>query len=219
MFISLKWKASLAVTLLLVFLCGLFFYDNSQHSNGHSQQQLGGLHRQHIDLFSGLVQRQQQQLQQLSTWLPESAKQQGVSNLDQIIEQNWLYLQAQWGLEGLSLYDKDGKLQHAWGKSLPLPKDTIKRALSRGQAGPKLSCSQTCSHSALVPVLGSEGPQLLQLDTQLAPLLNDFRRISKAEIGIISAVPSSNSSTGSNYGTNISAWNQRLIHLTQEQNT
>ncbi|MCV6627955.1 MAG: EAL domain-containing protein, partial [Cellvibrionaceae bacterium] len=117
----------------------------------------------------------------------------------------------------LSLYDKDGKLQHAWGKSLPLPKDTIKRALSRGQTGPKLSCGQTCSHSVLVPVLGSEGPQLLQLDTQLAPLLNDFRRISKADIGIISAVPSNSKSN--NNGTNISAWNQRLIHLTQEQNT
>lgn len=210
MFISLRWKAVLAVGLLLAFLCAVFFYFLDQRASKVGANERTQIHQQHVTLLNGLIKQSEQHLRKVGGGIPEALKAtQGVS-VKQIIDRYWLYLQADWGIEGITLYDSSGQLKNRWGNSPVMPQRVLKQALSGQDQGSKISCQNRCSQSILVPAFGPTGPELIQVDVQLSQLLDDFRRVTKTDIGIISRNPDLKN-------PDIPQWKQSALLLTQRQ--
>jgi len=210
MFISLRWKATLAVSLLLAFLCGVFFYFIDQRASKANANERAEIHQQHISLLDGLITQSEQHLKQVASGIPEAMKSNPGQNLQQVIARYWLYLQADWGIEGITLYSDSGKKLNSWGQSPGMPDNLIKQALKGTQSGSKISCESHCLQSILVPLIGPRGPLLIQIDVQLSQMLDDFRRVTKTDIGIISRRPNIKN-------PDIPEWSQSALHLTQRQ--
>lgn len=211
MFISLRWKAILAVSLLLAFLCAVFFYFIDQRANKANASERTEMHQQHVGLLTGLIEQSEQHLRQVASGIPEALKYPQNRNLKQVIDLNWLYLQADWGIEGISLYDTAGNVLKHWGSSPQMPQSVVQDTLAgENQSGSKISCQDRCSQSILMPIKGPRGHQLIQLDVQLSQLLDDFRRVTKTDIGIISRRPNIEN-------PDIANWSQSVLHLTQRR--
>lgn len=213
MFISLRWKATLAIATIFLSLCTGFMYFNAQHLERLSSVDRQAVKEQHLGLITGLINQSDKHLQQLGNWIPQSAKLSNKSVVH-IINQNWLYIQTDWDLEGVILFSSNGNAMKSWGAIHPLPKKLVLDTLSGQYKGTKIQCTDSCSQSLLMPILTKHGPMALQFEIKIDKLLSDFRNIAKAEIGIISRRPSQ-----SKDANHLHSWGQSLIHLTQAESS
>ncbi|MCV6620620.1 MAG: EAL domain-containing protein [Cellvibrionaceae bacterium] len=209
MFISLRWKATLAVSLLLAFLCGVFFYFIDQRASHVDANERAYMQRKHVDLLNGLLEQSEAHLAQVSSGIPEALKSSPDLSIQQVIDRYWLYLQADWNIEGISLY-KNTKSSHSWGDNPVLPAEILQSAMSGDYSQSIISCSSHCTQSMLVPFIQPSGPILIQINVQLNQLLNDFRKITKSDIGLIAQHSKAAKK-------NIPIWGKSVLHLTNEQ--
>jgi len=213
MFISLRWKATLAIATIFLSLCTGFMYFNAQRLESLSTVDRQAVKEQHLGLITGLINQSDKHLQQLGNWIPQSAKLSNKSVVH-IIDQNWLYIQTDWDLEGVILFSSTAETMKAWGAIRPLPRKLVQDTLSGQYKGTKIQCIDSCSQSLLMPILTKDGPMALQFEIKIDKLLSDFRSIAKAEIGIISRRPSQNKNAN-----HLHRWGQSLIHLTQAESS
>lgn len=193
MFISLKWKSILLVSLILVSLSAFFTYLNNLELKRLFTEQRAVLHIQHQNEIKGLLQQSYNNLLQLSDILSLKSSihsQQEHYQKSEIINklnQQWSYIQIIWGLESITLYDHQGILINSWGElDLQFGKHSAEQVASFGYPISELYCNNSCQQLVTTPIMAtSNQPNILQIKTSLADTLRTFNEITQSNIGII----------------------------------
>lgn len=197
-FLSLKWKALLFLSIVLIALNFTFYYVqyHSLHTNFDRYRSVVDA-RNHTAI-QGLTEQTAFQLQQIGELIPylygmenKFVKPQAES-ITQAFVRHWPLLQVDLGVETIAFFNVQNELLSAWGDyptaesiSDPIQAATQQVILTER---PKtiLDCRRNCRHYALVPVL-AEGrlSTIILLGTSLAELIVDFRRVAATDIGVI----------------------------------
>lgn len=208
MFISLKWKAIILTTLLLLGLSFLFAHlaDRQLSNLAHAQRSENYL-RYHSEI-KGLLSQSSRHLLQLSDLIPLM---QGGTDIKSTLNQHWEYIQINWALEGISLYNHQGSLVARRGNTTTrLPHKIIVDVLRETTPQGLMQCAQYCVQTLVIPLFDRAGnTNVLQLDTAIADLLIAFKDVTQSDIGILADINDKTPST-----LQLKRWQRQLSGLT-----
>lgn len=184
--LSLKWKATSLILVILLTLCGFLLTLNNQQLNALSEQQLDNGSEQRDRELNGLLNQSFLHTLQLIGLLPTLRTEEGGdgSLLKSTLKRNWTDLQINWGIESASLYDSQGY------PLLSLGNGEYSRGLSSSQRlqAPlwTINCQSICRQHILAPIIDEQGNELyIELGNSLADILINFQRITGTNIGIL----------------------------------
>jgi len=226
LFLSLYWKATSGLAVVLLTLISFFTYFNAEQLTTVQTQYRHGDQQQYIIEFNGLLQKAALQLSNLIDSLPNLQ-----ANSDQLpaqIENHWLSLQITWGLESAVLFNAEGKELRRWGDSRVTPsQSSLSQARLGGAPSHEMVCHQYCKLAVTSPILDKRGDlYLIQLSVSLADTMLDFQSITGSDIGLLTS-QRPNADPGNvleNTGLTISALTNRavmqplLVQLVKTQN-
>ncbi len=210
-FLSLYWKATSGLALILLTLITFFTYFNAQQLATLQTHHRYLNQQQYLVQYNGLLEKSAIQLSNLLDSFPYL----GAENdtLPKRLQSHWLTLQITWGLESATLFDEHGTFIKSWGEQHLRPgKNAMNHARLRGTPARELICDQYCKLAVTSPVLDKDGTlYITQVSVSLADTMLDFQRITGSDIGLIT--PSSTVSVEDNAlgetGLSISALTNR----------
>ncbi|KFI23890.1 diguanylate phosphodiesterase [Nitrosococcus oceani] len=223
-FLSLKWKAVLVFSLVLVTinisLAGLAYLGlQRQFAQQREQIYLG-----HIKKIRGLIKTSYQRMEQLADIVPllrgDRADENSVAGkIDSIFERHGHLLQIVWGVEIASFYSSENKLLVSWGRQVGTDRilEWVRAANERERPITGLDCGERCLQYVAVPLLANdERAGVLLLGRSLAEVVLSFRQISGDDIGIMTAVklPSENATELRRL---MPEWGMRIAALTNAE--
>ena len=217
MFVSLKVKI-ITLTSILVIGLSLFFaqLSNQQLNQLFSSQQIANQQR-HENEIKGLLQQSYQHLLQLSELLPLLPQKAGDANTtDKILDRHWGYIQINWGIDSITLFDQLGSVLGVWGESLSPTKmpNMINRVLTDAEPSFTIACAQQCGLIVTSPLIDQHGKlQILQINLSLADILLTFKEVTGANIGIIQTGQLSTISSRHP----LPQWRSQLLAITDQQ--
>lgn len=220
-FLSLKWKAVLVFSLVLVTinasLAGLAYLGlQRQFAQQREQIYLG-----HIKKIKGLIKNSYQRMEQLADIVPFLGRDKAdenslVEKINSIFERHWHLLQMVWGIEIAGFYSSENELLLSWGRQISTDRvlEWVHTANKREQPITGLDCVERCLQYVAVPLLANnESAGVLLLGRSLAEVVLSFRQISGDDIGIMTAVqlPSENAAEPRQL---MPEWGTRMAALT-----
>lgn len=200
-FLSLKWKALLLTSLILLVVnisFPLLSYFNllKQFDERHTST-----HNQYAKEFQGLLDQSAQRLLQLGGMIPSmKGMEEALSAADRTaliaaFENHWPLLQLDTGIETVLFYTNSGEELADWnGTGLtadqgPLISNMIKASLTslnREHPAIFLSCRELCTQYVMAPILsGGKMIGTVVLGTSLADVIVSLQRISGVDIGVL----------------------------------
>ncbi len=226
LFLSLYWKATSGLAIVLLTLIGFFTYFNAEQLGSLQDHHRHGNQQQYIIQYNGLLQKSALQLSNLIDSLPNL--QSDSINLPEQIQAHWLSLQITWGLESAVLFDADGEQIQRWGDQRVNPSaKSLQQAKQGGAPSRDMICHQYCKLAVTSPILDLAGElYLIQLSVSLADTMLDFQSITGSDIALLTP-QSAESDPGNalgNTGLSISALTNRavmqplLLQLAKENN-
>lgn len=211
MFLSLRWKAFIAVLVMLSVLCALLIYLNAYYLGTFSlqsrQDNFDTLRKQ----LSGILEQSYNRHLQLIDLLPSlqrPEKQQQMSVSD-MMDRVWPNLQFTWGLDGAAIYTDTGEV--VWNN---IEHATLGSHDQPAQHQWFLECDDFCRQVIIAPVIFDNYTYKIVLEASVADLLIDFTRISGGDVGLLVPTPS--------YGAQVAAlepWGQAVKLLTRPDQT
>ncbi|MGR6034242.1 MAG: EAL domain-containing protein [Candidatus Nitrosoglobus sp.] len=192
-FLSLKWKAALVFSLVLVTinasLAGLA-YIGLQHQFTQQREQIYLAHQKQI---RGLIENSYQRMEQLADIVPllYGGNDEDASLLNRIqfiFNRHGNLLQMVWGVEVASLYSADNELLISWERRIDTNQVSawVYAANKTEQPVTGLDCKSKCIQYVAVPLLANdERAGVLLLGRSLADVVVTFHEISGDDIGVI----------------------------------
>ncbi|ADJ29536.1 bifunctional diguanylate cyclase/phosphodiesterase [Nitrosococcus watsonii] len=195
-FLSLKWKAVLVFSLVLVTinvsLAGLAYLGLQRQFAQQREQVYFG----HIKKIQGLIKNSYQRMEQLADIVPllrgDNPEENSLAGeIRSIFERHGHLLQMVWGVEVAVFYSSDNKLLVSWGQQISEDHvwEWVQAANKRERPVTGLDCERRCIQYVAVPLLAdNERAGVLLLGRSLADMVLSFRQISGDDIGIMTAV-------------------------------
>lgn len=210
MFISLKFKAIILTSLLVIALSSFFAQLNSSQLHRQFEHQRAINYQRHQNELQGLIQQSRNHLLQLIDLLPLL----NTSDLEQTLAEHWMYLQINWDINGVSLYNQKTEKINSWGSQNDISKEKINEVIKTGEPKIFLNCSDSCSQALLVPIIdGGNGFKIIAIETTINDILRNFKEITGAEIGIVQ--PAKSDTPDNRLLDN---WQHEIIALTNFKN-
>ena len=223
LFISLKWKALLLTSLVLVSVALFISYRSYLNLTEQFEHQRTTTHQRYIREVESFIQQTQEHLTQLASVIPYMpGLQDGLLSADarairRAFEPQWPVLQIDWGLEKVAFYDPQGRLLDHWQvddwgqqKSNDHPGSWVRMAIQQERPVTGVHCRRECQVYVAVPILadGDNAGALLVLSS-LADALRYLRELSGHDVGLLitDAGPAAGERT-------LPAWGIRVAALT-----
>ncbi len=192
MFLSLKWKALITTTVMLVVLGLIFsFQSNHQLRNLFENQRWATQQKNHEEIRNLLV-HAFDQLLKFSDVVPlmvnhEAEPIQSHHPIRNMIDQHAQYIQINWGVESILLYDHLGKPLKSWNSLLAEKTHALATQVAHTSTPMNnLLCKAQCYQVTTTPILLHNGQTfILQLITSLGEIHSSFKKLTNANIGIL----------------------------------
>ena len=203
LFISLKWKVGLIVSLVLFVVNSLItLVAYRQSNNQFNDQKLDLLHQQQR-MISGLLQRDYEQLAGFAGFIPllDSGQSgvQGPAQLQAILGRHSAMLSLEWGIGSLSFLDSDGVLHDGLGagQDIESHRQLAEQAIANDAPAGRIDCLDDCVLTLAVPQLeGSLRGGVLVISRSVADGVLEFQRLSGSEVAVLVARGGSNEAKG-----------------------
>lgn len=196
-FLSIKWKALLSTSLVLIVVTGSFAALNYLELRKQFERRREDLQNQYALQVQGLLDQSSNRLQQLNTTvaslpniqtiLKKTRRREIAAAFDPLAST----LQLDMGIESIALVSSMGErivthgldFDFAGTKQLTA---VVKQVVETESPRSLIDCSDTCLLYAIAPVLGIGGaPGALILGVSLADVVLDFQRVSGTDLGLI----------------------------------
>jgi len=197
-FFSLKWKVSLSIGLLFLFVTGCFVTFNYFEMRRQFEERRGSLQRQYALQAQGLLDLSARRLKQLGTMVASlsgiqtAIPSEGQADLSgTALDSLSSILQLNMGVETIELVNTGGTAVWEQPASAQLHSRRFKQAVQSVVATERpsilIDCEATCLQYAITPVMGSElnSAGALILGISLADVVLDFQRVSGTDLGLI----------------------------------
>lgn len=196
-FLSLKWKALVLTSLVLVALTGSFAALNYLELRKQFERRREDLQNQYALQVQALLDQSTIRLQQLNTAVASLPDIESILQKDREKDATTAFaplastLQWDLGIESLALISATGERIAAHGlNSNPRFADmlsaAVKEVIKTETPRSLIDCSDTCLQYAIAPILGKDGNLgALLLGLSLADVVMDFRRVSGTDLGLI----------------------------------
>ncbi len=213
MFVSLKVKAFVVVSLLLATLSGMVALQSELQLNRLSDNQHESNFERYANEVSGLIRQSHNHLLQLGDIIPlletQSSEKAG-EPLVLTLDQHWEYIQINWGLEGLGLFNRHGQVIQTWGSQIDHKAKHLSNIAETGEPDSWILCQTHCFLRSATPILNENNElQVLQFDMSMADVLRTFSEITGSDIGIITKIKNAGEP-----GKLLSAWHSDLVAMT-----
>lgn len=221
-FVSLKWKALLLFSLVLLAINVTLATLNYTNSLEQYEQQRAQDYARFDRELRAILDISSDRLQQAGLIIPDLSDVRPAlrnGNERQILEafeEHWSMLQFDLGISGVSFFNANSELLASWGRN------SIDRGrkfeqveqVNREQAPQSgLDCSADCSLYAVVPVLtGDDDHVILTLNSSLADVVISFNEITGVDAGVLTTA--SRESPG---GKTFAPWGLRTVALTNSE--
>jgi len=197
LFLSLKWKALLLTSLVLVAVTASFAVFNYLEFKELFHQRKETIQEQYALQVQGLLDRSSNRLQQLSAAVASLINKQTGTGKDRkraAIEAFELLvpiLEVDMGVESIALVSATGERLAAnrlYSLS-PAPAsvvESVRRVIRTETPLSLIDCSATCLHFTVAPVMGgNDSAEAIVLGVSMADVVLDFKRVSGMDLGLI----------------------------------
>ena len=192
MFISLKIKALILTSILVLGLSAFFAFIGETQLEKLYQSQRDENHRRHKDEISALIQQSNNHLLQLADIIPTLSMANATkNNLQSKLNNHWEYLAINWSLDSAHLYRRDGSKVSHWGSSNNFEKllPNIEETGANGAPFSIIDCHQKCLQILITPVINhNKDFQVLLLTRSIADILRTFNNLTQSDIGVLSRI-------------------------------
>ena len=220
LFISLKWKVGLIVSLVLFVVNSLITLAAYRQSNNQfNDQKLDLLHQQQR-MISGLLQRDYEQLTGFAGFIPllDSGQSgvQGPAQLQAILGRHSAMLSLEWGIGSLSFLDSDGVLHDGLGagQDIESHRQLAEQAIANDAPVGRIDCMDDCVLTLAVPQLeGSLRGGVLVISRSVADGVLEFQRLSGSEVAVLVARGERNEAKGSAGQRFLAGWGMAVPAL------
>jgi len=219
-FISLKWKALVLSSLLLIGITATISGFNYFNLLSLYKTQRDDVFQKSTLQVEGLLARSARNLQSMGSVISNmdsvqnSLRQNDIAALDEAIEKHWLSLQMDSGIEGLQFYSLDNRLLSNRSLSDKPVADAllwVSRVNISEQPVTVIECVEVCQQISVVPILlQGKHVGVVLLARSLADIVLDFKNIAGSDVGVL--IKSEANSAGTE--RYIEAWGYRVIALT-----
>lgn len=220
-FLSLTWKAILAVSIAILISSGsVFIFGNLTLEKNYSQER-DRVHRFYQQAFNSIL--QQSKLDQIDiTWIIPAvisldiSSQQALNQIEKIINANWFKIELESDIKSAYLFSKKGDLLNSWGDTV-LNKDIFSPWLNyvfeNEEPFERILCNINCVQYKAYPFLhNGEFAGVFIFGRDLADMVLRMKAITGKEIGIL--VQSNENKTVSTKPI-LDKWSKAIIALTE----
>ncbi len=194
MFISLKLKALILTSILVLGLSAFFAFMGETQLENLYQSQRDENHRRHKNEISALIQQSNNHLLQLADIIPTlSMASIPKNNLQNRLDNHWEYLEINWSLDSAQLYRRDGSKISHWGSKNNFDRllTHIEATGANGSPFSTIDCHQKCLQILITPVINhNKNFQVLLLTRSIADILSTFNNLTQSDIGVLSRINS-----------------------------
>ncbi|MFQ5543889.1 MAG: EAL domain-containing protein [Nitrospiria bacterium] len=225
-FLSLKWKALLLFSSLLLLINTSFPVFSYLNLLNQFDSRRASIHEQHVQEFSGLLHQTFQRLQQLGTLIPalagmnEALTSSEGHKIKSAFERHWLKLEQNMDITTVRFYGPSGQKLESWGgrelqdTERVLFNKWVGAVLSNEQPLTNLSCRQECIQYLVLPIfVEGENIGTLLLGTSMTVVLETFSRIFGVDVGMIVDLAEGKVSPDQSSNV-IPFWDSKVIELT-----
>ncbi|MGH8487537.1 MAG: cache domain-containing protein, partial [Gammaproteobacteria bacterium] len=221
-FLSLKWKALILTSLVLLAVTVSYTGLNYFALNQQFQNRRISIQQEYARQVQGLLDQSSQRLRQLGTVLaslPDIQRQLGSAPSAEVaaaFDHLWTNLAIDRGMEVLVLFSDRGHtvIARGWRAGDSRAKrlaQTVKRVIANEMPEELYDCANKCIQFAVIPVLGpGDRSGAMVLGVALADVVLDFQRVSGADMGLIASGsdPNPESADRTRFLKN---WGQRVV--------
>ena len=228
-FFSLKWKALLSTTLVLVAVIVAISLRHYIDLTAQFDQYRQAAHERYTRNMQALIDQSLERLNQLGDIIPRLPGMQqslaggDVQDIIQAFEPQWPVLAFRWGIDVVAFYDRSSSLITSWEsttweesrsqQNLAWITPWIAQVNQQEEPLKVLHCNAECMQYAAVPSLAdSQSVGVVLVSSSLADVVSSFRQISDNEIGLI--VTGNDNLSGADQARWIAPWNARVVALT-----
>lgn len=220
-FLSLTWKAILAVSIAILTSSGsVFIFGNLTLEKNYSQER-DRVHRFYQQAFDSIL--QQSKLDQIDiTWIIPAvisldlSSQQALDQIEKIINANWFKIELESDIKSAYLFSKKGDLLNSWGDTV-LNKEVFSPWLNyvfeNEEPFEKILCSINCVQYKAYPFLhNGEFIGVFIFGRDLADMVLRMKAITSKEIGIL---VQNNENEIVSIKPTLDKWSKAIIALTE----
>lgn len=232
-FLSLKWRALILTSLVLLGLAVMYTLLSQANLNLQFDQHREVIHERQARESAQALESSREHLQLLGSLIPALSGMGPAllrgdrARVEASFEPQWPTLQLEGGLDEVRIFAANGTLLASWGEALAAPEPDATppptaqwvAQVTRQQAPfTALWCANQCRQYVVVPLL-VEGvlAGTVALSRSLGEVALNARRISGSEIGLL--VDLTDNSNGLSPERHISTWSGALVILTSEEST
>lgn len=225
LFLSLKWKALLLSSLVLIAVTGTLVTINHHDLHSQFERRRVELQNQYAYQVQGLLEQSDKNLRQWNAAIASSLNLGGITGKalgERMIaefERMAAILQLNMGIENILLITADGQRVAGHGSvaNADPPARVVAAALqtlaTETPAG-LIDCAETCLQYALTPILDANS--VLIMGVSLADVVLDFRRVSGTDLGLL-VVGAGLYYANSNSEQPLKNWNMQVVALFNAQ--
>jgi len=231
-FLSIKWRALLLVSLVLLTINAFFYHyhKNALLENFQSHREFV-LQRNNAQI-QGLLDQSAIYLQQVAELIPslygitKSFEEGNNSELVNIFASHWPELQIQTEIDSVGFIDKSGKLIHAWGDNRLVHPDNalqlaniMKNNIAHNQPSFQIFCFSNCKQYGVIPIIANgQRWGAISISRSLAEPIMSFTNSSSIDIGILSTLNKNQNSSTKIFNV-LEEWQLNVIALSKYKKT
>lgn len=227
-FVSLKWKALVFTSLVLLAVTILISHHSYQNLLQQFEVQRSANYQRYNREMRSFLQQSREHLTRLAAMVPylpglrDGFVEGNAPTLQAAFDPQWPVLQVDWGLERVAFFDTAGQLLADWRTDTwgtPQTTDTpnwLDAPLQQERASSGLHCHIECQVFAAVPVLidGEHAGAVLVIGS-LTDALHFLRELSGHDVGLLINEPHHNADSD----TMLPQWGVRIAALTNPRTT
>lgn len=223
-FVSLKWKALVLTSLVLVGVTASYTGLNYLVLNQQFEKRRTDIQQDYARQVQGLLDQSSKRLQQIGVALaslPDVQRvlaQKPTPNLLKSFDELWSDLSIDIGMATLALFATPEMpiVARGWDQGDPRSdrlRRVVRRVIDEEQPHNLYYCIQNCVQFAVVPVLAGEGTAgALVLGVSLADVVLDFQRVSGIDMGLL-ADAAADTRPQLDDSRSLAAWRRRVVSV------
>jgi len=236
-FVSLKWQIFILLTLVMLAIDSVFYYQHFSNLNDDFRQDRDIIYQRNLQAFQGLIIAATGRLEQIGHLIPlfsgiaSSIKNDDVSLLKTKLEEYWPILSIETDIEFIAYYDETDLIHVSSvnNQVSMLPKGIISELVRPSFADEKpvtiINCHAECILLNAIPVLSEQKMiGVIVAGKSLVELIINFNSISSTNIGLLTSVTGDEESYIKDWDVYISALSnytqfKKLLHIVSEKHT
>lgn len=221
-FLSLKWKAFIVISLVVIVVNGLYYIFNYTSLITDYQKQREEIHQQNIVMLQSIFDKSNKELQNLGNLIPEIREIKHIvenndwANQGDVLARSMSTLQIPYDINAVVFYGKNSErlFSSLDDSAIDYNNDLLKRTVAKVNRNlhPEsiILCSTFCMQASVVPYLSADSQvSIIALFSSIADIILDYSKLARKDIAIIG-----NISPNQGNGRLLPRWNKRVDALT-----